>query len=79
MRLRLTIFLSLALFLFSCSKDQAVYKPTVKLDPYVIYSEGLEAFKKNQFFFASKKFTEAEINFTSPEAAAKSTLLNTIP
>ena len=75
MRLRLTIFLSLALFLFSCSKDQAVYKPTVKLDPYVIYSEGLEAFKKNQFFFASKKFTEAEINFTSPEAAAKSAIM----
>ena len=75
MKLRLTIFLSLALFLFSCSKDQAVYKPTVKLDPYAIYSEGLEAFKENQFFFASKKFTEAEINFSSPEAAAKSAIM----
>ena len=65
MKLRLIIFTSLALFLFSCSKDKAVYKPTIKIDPYVIYQEGLDSFKKNQFFFASKKFAEAEINFTS--------------
>ena len=76
MKLRLIIFTSLALFLFSCSKDKAVYKPTIKIDPYVIYQEGLDSFKKNQFFFASKKFAEAEINFTSPAAAAKSAIMN---
>ncbi len=76
MKLRLIIFLSLALFLFSCSKDKALYEPTIKLDPYKIYSEGLDSFKKNQFFFASKKFAEAEINFTEPAAAAKAAIMN---
>lgn len=73
MKLRLILILSLALL--SCSKDQAVYTPTIKIDPYKLYTEGLDGFKKNQFFFASKKFAEAEINFTSPEAAAKSAIM----
>ena len=34
-----------------------------KVDPYLIYKEGLEAFEKNDFFFAQKKFSEAELNF----------------
>ncbi len=76
MRIRLIIFLTFTLFLLSCSKDKELYKPTVKLDPYKIYKEGLDGFKNNQYFFASKKFAEAEINFTSPEAAAKSAIMN---
>ena len=73
---RLIFILSLALLAFSCSKDKADYIPSIKSDPYKIYKEGLNAFKKNQFFFASKKFTEAETNFTSPEAAAKSSIMS---
>ncbi len=76
MKLRLIFILSLALLAFSCSKDKADYIPSIKSDPYKIYKEGLNAFKKNQFFFASKKFTEAETNFTSPEAAAKSSIMS---
>ena len=72
MKLRLILILSLALL--SCSKDQAVYKPTIKIDPYELYTEGLDGFKKNQFFFASKKFAEAEINFTL--ASPKSKILS---
>ena len=76
MKLRLILILSLALLAFSCSKDKANYTPSIKSDPYQIYKEGLNAFNKNQFFFASKKFTEAETNFTSPEAAAKSAIMS---
>ena len=76
MRIRLIFFLTFALFLLSCSNDKEIYKPTVKVDPYKIYQEGLDGFKDNQFFFASKKFAEAEINFTSPSAAAKSAIMN---
>ena len=76
MKLRLIFILSLALLAFSCSKDKADYIPSIKSDPYKIYKEGLNAFKKNQFFVASKKFTEAETNFTSPEAAAKSSIMS---
>ena len=32
-------------------------------NPYVLYEEGLEAFDRNDFFFSSKKFSEAELNF----------------
>ena len=76
MRIRLIFYIIFALFLLSCSKDKDIYTPTVKLDPYKIYKEGLDSFNKNQFFFASKKFSEAEINFISPSAAAKSAIMN---
>ena len=75
MTLRLFLFFSIIVFLFSCSKDKEVYKPSEKKNPYEIYSEGLEAFKKNEFFFANKKFTEAELNFDKPELAAKSAIM----
>ena len=76
MRIRLIFYIIFALFLLSCSKDKDIYTPTVKLDPYKIYKEGLDSFNENQFFFASKKFSEAEINFISPSAAAKSAIMN---
>ena len=76
MRTRLIFYIIFALILLSCSKDKDIYTPTVKLDPYKIYKEGLDSFNKNQFFFASKKFSEAEINFISPSAAAKSAIMN---
>lgn len=76
MRIRLIFYIIFALILLSCSKDKDIYTPTVKLDPYKIYKEGLDSFNENQFFFASKKFSEAEINFISPSAAAKSAIMN---
>ena len=76
MRIRLIFYIIFALFLLSCSKDKDIYTPTVKLDPYKIYKEGLDSFNENQFFFASKKFSEAEINFISTSAAAKSAIMN---
>ena len=75
MTLRLFLFFSIIVFLFSCSKDKEAFKPSEKKNPYEIYSEGLEAFKKNEFFFANKKFTEAELNFDKPELAAKSAIM----
>lgn len=75
MLLRLIFLLGLSLAIFSCSKNEALYIPTEKLDPYETYKEGLNAFQNNQFFFASKKFTEAEINFTSPSASAKAAIM----
>ena len=32
--------------------------------------------KKNDYFFASKKFTEAELNFKDPMFAAKSSIMS---
>ena len=64
------------MLIFSCSKDEVVYTPSNKTSPYELYNEGLEAFKKNDFFFASKKFSEAELNFEKVEFAAKSSIMS---
>ena len=68
------IFLTLSLFI-SCSKKVPIYEASKKLDPYKIYDEAYEAFENNEFFLAHKKFTEAELNFESPESAAKSSIM----
>ncbi len=76
MNFKLLISLFLLIFLSACSKDQIQYKPTEKVNPYNVYKEGLEAFEKNDFFFANKKFSEAELNFLDVELAAKSAIMS---
>ena len=56
-------------------KKDPIYEASKKLDPYKIYDEAYEAFENNEFFLAHKKFTEAELNFESPESAAKSSIM----
>ena len=73
---RLVLILGIILTLFSCSKEKELYEPTKKVNPYVLYEEGLEAFDRNDFFFASKKFSEAELNFEKVELAAKSSIMS---
>ena len=69
---------SLIFILSSCSgpKEEFIYKPTQKQDPYLLYNEGLDAFKKSDFFYASKKFEESELNFENIELAAKSAIMS---
>ena len=70
-------YLILIFFLIvSCSKEEIIYEPSKKTDPYVTYQEGLDAFKVNDFFRASKKFSEAELNFKIVEFAAKSAIMS---
>ena len=66
----------LTLFVLSCSKDEFDYIASQKVDPYKSYSEGIQAFERNNFFFANKKFSEAELNFEKPELAAKSAIMS---
>ena len=64
MKFRLTLAILLTLIVFSCSNDKKiVYEPSIKVDPFAIYKEAMEAFEINDFFYASKKFSEAELNF----------------
>ena len=76
MLVRITIAIILILFTFSCSKEEPIYKPTEKKNPYNLYTEALDAFSKNDFFFASKKFSEAELNFKNTDMAAKSAIMS---
>tara|TARA_Y100000992_G_scaffold301225_1_gene271604 strand:- start:1483 stop:2304 length:822 start_codon:yes stop_codon:yes gene_type:complete len=62
--------------LLSCSKKDVQYVPKEKADPYVLYKEGFEAFNRGDYFFAEKKFTEAELNFEKVEYAAKSAVMS---
>jgi len=76
MQFRLVSVLIVFLILFSCSKKDPVYKPSEKKNPYTIYKEAYEAFENNDFFNASNKFAEAEMNFENIELAAKSSVMN---
>lgn len=67
------IFLALT----ACSKnDELIYKPSEKIDPFKIYNEGLVSMEENDFFFANKKFQEAELNFQDVNLAAKSAIMS---
>ena len=76
MSLRIFILLLFTFIFISCSKDKPLYEPIARIDPYKSYGEAFEAFQKNDFFYANKKFSEAEINFKDPELAAKSAIMS---
>ena len=59
----------------SCSKNELGYEPKSKIDAYKTYQEGLAAFEKRDYFYAEKKFSEAELNFEQIEFAAKSAIM----
>ena len=77
MKLRVFVIFVLILSLFSCSKKkEIIYEPQEQINAYETYNEGLQAFEKNDFFFASKKFSEAELNFENIDLAAKSAIMS---
>ena len=76
MHSRILIILCSILFLFSCTIEEVIYQPSNAVDPYKLYKDGLEAFENNDFFFASKKFSEAELNFKEVDLAAKSAIMS---
>ncbi len=70
------ILILLVLFFFiSCSKKEITYEPTSRIDPFVVYKEAFVAFEKGDYFYAEKKFSEAELNFKIVEYAAKSAIM----
>ena len=76
MHYRFLIIIFSVLFLYSCSKKESVFIPYKKVDPYILYKEGVEAFEKNDYFYANKKFFEAELNFKNVDLAAKSAIMS---
>ena len=61
--------------LISCSKKEVGYEIKPRSDPYKVYEEAYEAFQKGDYFYANKKFTEAELNFKVVQLAAKSSIM----
>tara|TARA_Y200000002_G_scaffold377356_1_gene382819 strand:- start:155 stop:988 length:834 start_codon:yes stop_codon:yes gene_type:complete len=75
-RIFLTLILLIALN--SCTNNNQVkYESTKeKVNPFELYKEGMKAFNINDFFYASQKFSEAELIFDSPMHAAKSSIMS---
>jgi len=66
----------LVLSLNSCSKKDMEYEPKDKVNPYKLYQEGFKEFERGNYFYAEKKFTEAELNFEIVDFAAKSAIMS---
>ena len=60
---------------FACSKNDKIDLEKSKANPYEIYKEAIQSFERNDFFYANKKFKEAEINFKIVEHASKSAIM----
>ena len=73
---KLFLILILVFSFNSCSKNEIEYEPKDKVNPYQLYQEGFEFFEKGNYFYAEKKFTEAELNFEIVEFAAKSAIMS---
>ena len=73
---KIVIIFILIFSLLSCSKNEITYEPQDKVDAYELYREGYNAFERGDYFFANKKFSEAELNFEIVEFAAKSALMS---
>ena len=73
---RSIIILTFISTITSCSKNELAYIKDEAKDPYKLYQEGFDAFERSNFFFANKKFLEAELNFDKPELAAKSAIMS---
>tara|TARA_B100000963_G_scaffold349810_1_gene359282 strand:- start:85 stop:909 length:825 start_codon:yes stop_codon:yes gene_type:complete len=74
---KLILIVILAISVTSCSKENSLeYEPQKKLDPYKLYKEAYKAFQDGDYFFAHKKFSEAELNFEIVEHAAKSAIMS---
>ncbi len=75
MLIRKFLFLMMVIVFFSCSKEKAVYELEPSEDPYKIYQDAHKAFEIGDFFYAQKRFSEAELSFEIPELAAKSSIM----
>tara|TARA_Y100000389_G_scaffold149009_1_gene148223 strand:+ start:335 stop:1168 length:834 start_codon:yes stop_codon:yes gene_type:complete len=73
------LFLILAFFIVSCSKDQEkkslIKEKSLDLQVLEAYQEGMDSLKAGEVLFAAKKFNEAEILFPQSIWAPKSSLM----
>ena len=73
---KLLLIIGIIIVFQSCSKKDLALEKKEFVDPYNLYKEGMQAFKKNDYFFANKKFSEAELNFQNIDYAAKAALMS---
>ena len=66
------------LFLFSCggNRDQAIKPPSTNEEAIQTYQDALNGLKSGDYFYASKKFSEAEGMLSEIDSAAKAALMS---
>ena len=69
------VFLTV-LLTYSCSKENLKQEISNKDKSFQLYQEAYESFEKGDLFYASKKFSEAELNFKNVEYAAKAAIMS---
>ena len=71
------LLIFLILFITECSKKDeiSVEPPNIK-ESYKIYADALEAMNNSEFFFAAKKFSEAEQILPNIEHSAKALIMS---
>lgn len=75
MQLKLLIIAISFVFFSSCSKDESVYQPKPKENPYLVYNEAYESLERGDYFYAQKKFLEVELSSENIELASKASLM----
>ena len=73
---KLLVILFYLLVLLGCSKEEVSVKPPDINQSYKIYEEGLNAMKRNEFFYAARKFSEAEKILPQIDHSAKALLMS---
>ncbi len=75
---KLIFIIFLLLFLTDCSKkkEDLSVKPPDEKESYKIYKEGIDAMNDGDYFFAARKFSEAEKILPIVEQSAKSLLMS---
>tara|TARA_B110000967_G_scaffold59797_1_gene61340 strand:- start:2060 stop:2887 length:828 start_codon:yes stop_codon:yes gene_type:complete len=74
---KLIYSLLIILFITSCSKKELELNiPPSEGEAFKIYNEAVNAMKKGDYFFASKKFSEAEVILPKIEFSAKASLMS---
>ena len=74
---KLFLIFILLLLISSCAKKEELSNtPPDEKESYKIYKEGLDAMNEGEFFFAAKKFSEAEKILPVVEHSAKAALMS---
>ncbi len=74
---KLTYLILITFLIFSCSKKEPELNlPADKEKSYEIYKEAVESMNKGDFFYAAKKFSEAEAILPKIEFSARASLMS---
>ena len=61
---------------FSCSKKETIVEVANETKSFEIYKEALDSMFEGEYFYASKKFSEAELILPTSDLAAKSLIMS---